>query len=216
MRQLVMTRGERFDIDTIRPEIESIVNAFDRYLDDYPAKTAKSMHSLMGPVPMILDGARVKKESAQALVGRAVRAHEMNPRTKGYLPPRALEALETATTKLLDLCNRVPVTAVTKVTERIRYSVHYVRRKKGIEWLEQTRQEFISFLRGRYPDVESLAAAWAEKDLTFDGVRFPSQKNDAYKKANAAKKGDIDAFIALPAAERLITGIDEEEENGRP
>jgi hypothetical protein len=214
MRQLVMTKGERFDIDSIRPDIESIVNAFDRYLDDYPVKTAKSMHSLMGPVPMILDGARVRKESVQTLMGRAVRAHEMNPRTRGYLPPSALGALETATTKLLDLCNQVPVTAVTKVTERIRYSVYYARRKKGIEWLEQTRQAFVNFLHRRYPDDNALSQAWGEQDLTFDKVRFPSSKNKAYKDATAMKKADIDAFLALPAAERLITEIDEEEENG--
>ena len=213
MRQLIMTKGERFDIDLIRPDIEAIVNAFDRYLDDYPVKTAKSMHSLMGPVPMILDGARVRKESVQTLVGRAVRAHEMNPRTKGYLPPTALEALETATTQLLDLCSRVPVTAVTKVTGRIRYSVYYARRKKGIEWLEQTRKEFVNYLHGRYPNDEALAKAWDEEELTFEKVRFPSKKNDAYKKANDTKKADIDAFLALPAAKRLIAEIDEEEEN---
>lgn len=213
MSHLVMTTEERFDIDSIRSDIEEIVNAFDRYLDDYPVKTAKSMHSLMGPVPMILDGARVRKESVQTLVGRAVRAHEMNRRTKGYLSPDALEALETATTKLLTLCNRVPATAVTKVTERIRYSVYYLRRKKAIEWLEQTRQEFINFLHGRYTDDVALAQAWGEQALTFDRVRFPSNRNEAYRKANKTKQSDIDAFLALPAVERLVTEEEEEEEN---
>jgi hypothetical protein len=213
MRQLIMTKGERFDIESVRPDIEEIVDAFDRYLDEYPVKTAKSMHSLMGPVPMILDGARIRKESVQTLVGRAVRVHEMNPRAKGYLPPSALEALEKATTKLLDLVKRVPVTAVTKVTERVRYSVYYARRKKAIEWLEQTRQEFINFLRSRYADDKALAQAWGEEGLTFDEVRFPSNKNEAYRKANDAKKADIDAFLALPIAERVITEIDEEETN---
>jgi hypothetical protein len=211
MRQLIMNKGERFDLDSIRPNIEEIVNAFDRYLDEYPVKTAKSMHSLMGPVPMILDGARVRKESLQTLVGRAVRMHEMNPRTKGYLPPSALEALETATVKLLDLCNLVPVTAVTKVTERIRYSVYYARRKKGIEWMERTRLAFVDFLRSRYADDAALAVAWSEKDATIEGVRFPSQKSEAYGKANATKKADIDAFRALPEAERFAEEEDDNE-----
>jgi hypothetical protein len=210
MRQLIMNKGERFDLDSIRSDIEEIVNAFDRYLDEYPVKTAKSMHSLMGPVPMILDGARVRKESMQTLVGRAVRLHEMNPRTKGYLLPSALEALEAATTKLLDLSNRVPVTAVTKVTERIRYSVYYARRKKGIKWMEQTRLAFIDFLRRKYADDAALAAAWGEKDSTLEGVRFPSQNNEAYRKANTAKKSDIDAFRALPEAERFAEEEDEQ------
>jgi hypothetical protein len=211
MSHLIMTTGGRFDIDSARSDIEEIVNAFDRYLDDYPVKTAKSMHSLMGPVPMILDGARVRKESVPTLVGRAVRAHEMNPRTKGYLSPDALDALERATSKLLELCSRVPATAVTTITERIRYSVYYARRKKGIAWLEQTRKEFVNFLRGRYPDSVALAKAWNEEKLTFDEVRFPSTKNEAYKKANATRKSDIDTFLSLPAVERLIT--EEEEDN---
>jgi hypothetical protein len=203
-----MTKGERFDIDSIHADIDEIVSAFDRYLDEYPVKTAKSMHSLMGPVPMILDGARVRKESVQTLVGRAVRMHEMNPRTKGYLAPSALEALETATTKLLDLCNHVPVTAVTKVTERIRYSVYYTRRKKAIEWLEQTRQAFVDFLRERYKTDTELAQSWGEKGLTFETVRYPSKPERA--QAKDKKKEDFEAFWALPIAERLADEEDDE------
>ncbi len=211
MRKLITTSGERFDIEAIKPDIEEIVSGFDRYLDNYPVKTSRSMHSLLGPVPMILDGARVRKESVETLVGRAIRAHEMNPRAKGYLPPDALVALEAATAKLLDLCQTVPITAVTKVTERIRYSVYYVRRKKGIERLEQTRQEFINFLQNKYASETALAEAWNEPDLTFEKVYYPSNKNEAYKKANATKKADIDAFHTLLIADRLI--IDEEDED---
>lgn len=211
MRQLVMTKGERFDIETIRPKVEGIADAFDRYLEEYPVKTAKTMHGLMGPVPMILDGARVRKEDAKTMIGKAVRMHEMNPKTKGYLSPAALEALETATNDLLELCKSVPVTAVTKVTERIRYNVYYTRRKKAIEWLEQTRREFINFLCGRYKDDAALAETWGEKDQTFDTVRFPSRTGKAFTQANDAKKQDITDFWALPIAERLVE--EEEEEN---
>lgn len=202
-----MTKGERFDIDSIKPKIEEIVGEFDRYLDEYPARTATSMHGLMGPVPMILDGARVRKESVQTLMGRAVRMHEM--RAKGYLPPSALEALEKATRELLELCNEVPAMAVTKVTERIRYSVYYERRKKRIELLEQTKQEFIDFLRERYADEAALARAWNEEGLTFDAVRFPSNKYAADINANETKKKDIDEFWGRTGAEQLI--VDEEE-----
>lgn len=210
MRQLIMTKGGRFDIETVRPKIEAIVDAFDRYLEEYPVKTARTMHGLMGPVPMILDGARVRKEDAQTLVGRAVRAHEMNPRTRGYLSPAALEALETATRELLALCAEVPVTAVTKVAERIRYNVYYTRRKKAIERLEEIRNDFIRFLRGRYGDDSALAAAWGEKDLTLDGVRFPSRTGDSFAKANNAKKQDITDFWASIGTEEAV---EEEEEN---
>jgi hypothetical protein len=207
-----MTKGERFEIDSIQGDIDEIVGAFDRYLDEYPVKTAKSMHSLMGPVPMILDGARVRKESVHTLLGRAVRMHEMNPRAKGYLPPTALNALEEATTKLLELYSRVPVTAVAKVSERIRYSVYYARRKKGVEWLDQTRVAFVQFLRGKYSDDAALANAWDEKDATLTDARFPSKSNDAYRKANPAKRSDIDAFHALPEAKRFPEEEEAEDE----
>lgn len=211
MKTLIMTTSERFDIEAKKPEIDEIVAAFDRYLDDYPVKTSRSMHSLMGPVPMILDGARVRKEDVATLVGRAVRAHEMNPRTKSYLSPDALAALETATIKLLELCHKVPVTAVTKVTERVRYGLYYIRRKKGIEWLERTRHEFISFLQKKYPNDLALADAWNEPKLTFEAVRFPSKNTEGYKKANIAKKADIDAFHALPIADKAILEQEDEE-----
>ncbi len=203
-----MTRGERFDIDSIKPKIERIVSGFDRYLDGYPARTNESMHRVMGPVPMILDGARTRKESVQTLMGRAVRMHEM--RAKGYLPPKALEALEKATNELLELCNDVPPIAVTKVTERIRYSVYYERRKKGIEWFEQTLVEFIDFLRQRYADDAALAEAWNEKGLTLNTVRFPSNK--AYQEGNETKKKDIDEFRGRSDTELLIVDEGEDDE----
>lgn len=202
-----MTKGERFSIDSIKPKIEEIVGEFDRYLDEYPARSARSMHGLLGPVPMILDGARVRKESVQTLMGRAIRMHEM--RAKGYLPPTALEALEKATEQLLKLCNEVPAMAVTKVTERIRYSVYYERRKKGLEWLEQTKLDFIDFLRDRYDNEAALAQAWNTEDLTFGAVRFPSNSDKAYQEANETKKADIEGFWGRTSAERLI--VDEEE-----
>ena len=211
MRQLIVTKGERFDIETVRPKIENIADAFDRYLDEYRPKTTRTMHGVMGPVPEILDGARVRKEDAKTLVGRAVRAHEMNENNRGYLSPSALEALETATQELLTLCSEVPITAISKVTERVRYIVYYTRRKKAIEWLEQTRKAFIEFLKARYADQTALATAWGEKSLKFDDIRFPSQKNQAFKDANEVKKGDITSFWKSTDTEPIIEEEDDNE-----
>ena len=204
MRQLIVTKGERFDIEKVRPKIECIANAFDRYLDEYRSKTTRTMHGVMGPVPMILDGARVRKEDAKTLVGKAVRAHEMNESTRGYLSPSALEALETGTQDLLALCGEVPITAISKVTERVRYIVYYMRRKKTIEWLERKRKDFIEFLRERYADGTALAAAWGENPLNFDDVRFPSRNNRTFKQANDVKKGDITSFWESTNTEPII------------
>ena len=209
MRQLIITKGEQFDIETVRLKIECIADSFNRYLDEYNPKTRRTMHGVMGPVQRILDGARVRKEDAQTLVGRAIRAHEMNENNP-YLSPSALEALETGTRDLLALCDEVPITTVSKVTERVRYTVYYTRRKKNIEWLEQRRKAFIEFLQKRYADETALTAAWGEKSLKFDDVRFPSQRNQAFRDANEVKKGDIISFWESTDTEPII---DEEEDD---
>ncbi len=211
MRQLIITKGERFDIETVRPKIERIADSFNRYLNEYRPKTTRTMHGVMGPVPMILDGARVRKEDAQTLVGKAVRAHEMNENNRGYLSPSALEALETGTRHLLALCDEVPITTISKVTERVRYTVYYARRKKDIEWLEQTRKAYIEFLRKRYSDELALATAWGEKSLKFNDVRFPSRRTQAFRDANDVKKGDILSFWESADTEPIID--DEEDHN---
>jgi len=199
MKKVITVRGGRFDLNSVRPQIEAIVARFDQYLDEYPVKTAKSKHAVMGPVAKILERAATGKWDAQALTGYALRVHEMNPKAQGYLGPTARQALEEGTTQLVELCRTIPVTAVTKVVERIDYSLYYARRKKGIEWLEKTRQEFISFLQDKYHnDFGELVKAWGEKDAqdlkSFADVRYPSDKSEAYKKASPGKKADIDAF----------------------
>ncbi len=199
MRKVITVHGGRFDLDSTRPRMEAIVGLFDKYLDEYPVKTAKSKHAVMGPVAKILERAATRKWDAQALTGYALRVHEMNPKAKGYLSSTARQALEDGTAQLVALCREIPVTAVAKVVERIDYSLYYARRKKGIEWLENTRQMFVRFLQDKYnSDFGRLTTAWGEKDAKgmeiFDGAHYPSDKSDAYKKSGTAKKSDVNAF----------------------
>ena len=190
MRQLIVTKGKRFDIETVRLQIERITDSFDRYLDEYHPKTMRTMHGVMGPVPMILDGARVRKEDAKTLVGRAVRSHEMNENNR-YVSPSALEALETGTQDLLTLCNDVPITAVSKVTDRIRYSIYYIRRKKEVQRYEDTKTQFANFLRQRYSSDSELATSWAE-DVSLEHIPYPSRKSATG--GNDAKQKDMNDF----------------------
>lgn len=108
------------------------------------------------------------------------------------------------------MCKEIPVTAISKVTERIRYNVYYARRKKSIEYLERTRNQFAEFLLKRYTNDAELAKAWNEDRLTFATVRFPSLTNKEFTKANNIKKHDIAEFRELPSVEQVI---DEEDEN---
>jgi len=123
--------------------------------------------------------------------------------------PAALEALEKATGELLALCETVPVTAVTKVTERIRYSIYYERRKKAIEERAKTQGRFIAFLKLKYPSDPALAQAWNEPGLLLDKAPYPSKAN--MDKATGNRKSDIEEFRNLPNEEPVI--IEEEEEN---
>jgi len=213
MRKVITVRSGRFDLDSVRPKVESIVMQFDKYLDEYPVKTAKSKHAVMGPVAKILERAQTRKWDAQALTGYALRVHEMNPKARGYLSPAARQALEEGTAQLVTLCREVPVTAVAKVVERIDYSLYYARRKKGIEWLENTRQMFIRFLQDKYNgNLAALTRSWGKdaKDIgTFDEIRYPSNKSESYKKAGIAKKSDIDQFWKQYADQ----AAEEEDEN---
>jgi hypothetical protein len=213
MRKIIAVHGGRFDLDGVRPKIEGIVVLFDKYLDEYPVKTAKSKHAVMGPVAKVLERAQTRQWDAQSLTGYALRAHEVNPKARGYLSPTARQALEDGTTQLVALCREVPVTAVAKVVERIDYGLYYARRKKGIEWLENTRQMFVRFLQGKYGDFAKLATAWGDKDAkdiaSFADLRYPSDKSEAYKKAGAARKADIDEFWKQYADQ----AVREEDEN---
>jgi len=214
MRKVITVRGGRFDLDSVRPKIESIVMQFDKYLDEYPVKTAKSKHAVMGPVANILERSQTRKWDAQALTGYALRVHEMNPKTRGYLSSTARQALEEGTTQLVALCREVPVTVVAKVVERIDYSLYYVRRKKGIERLENTRKMFVRFLQAKYNgNLGALTDAWgkdAKAISSFDEVRYPSDKSETYKESGAARKSDIEKFWEQHADQ---AAREEEDEN---
>jgi hypothetical protein len=209
MRKLIMTKDKRFDILYVHDDIEAIIAAFSEYLDGYPAKTERTMHGLMGPVPKILDGARIGKEDLKTLAGRAVRAHEMTRDSK-YVSPGTIQALERGIGLLLALCEKTPESSLTKVIEQIRFGLYYVRRKKSIDRMEQVRQYFIKYLKEHYADDKSLADAWKEPNIDFETVYYPSKKQG--EKATGKKKEDMEAFWALPAAERFPQVEEEDEE----
>jgi hypothetical protein len=209
MRQLLITKEEQFDLTSIQKDIEAVVSAFDEYLDEYPAKTKRTMHGLMGPVPMILDGVRVHHDDFYTLAGKATRAHEMASDSH-YVSPEALSRLENALAKLFELCKQVPVTAINKVTERIRYNLYYRRRKKFVEGLEQVRVQFGKYLQDKYVNEKDLREAWGEEEITFASVPYPSEKQA--EKASGKKKEDIKFFRSLPTAEKFKELIEEGEE----
>lgn len=198
MRKVITVSTRWFDTSEAKPDIQAIVSAFDRYLDDYPVKSAKSKHGIMGPVARILDRAKAGGYTEEALIGDAMRVHEMNPKARGYLSPVARQNLEDGTRRLLALCRNVPTTSIVKVIEQIDYSLYYERRTKGIKWLEEMRVRFGGFLKEKYANDEDYQRAWSKskdaKKLSLSNPPFPSRNSDDYLRRDPQRKEDIDAF----------------------
>lgn len=205
MREPLTTKGERFELATVLPQMEEVVDAFDRYLEASPYRMGRTKHAVMGPVAKILERAGAGQWPSEAIVGYALRVHEMNPRARGFVSEEARCALEIGTGELMRLVSIVPVTSLPKVLERLEYALYYRRRKRTSEWIGSIRVEFERFLRSRYQSAEALREAWKDKNVTFDV--FPSRSNEAYKKAKGKRKEDIDAFYA---SLQLTQDIEEE------
>lgn len=213
MRTPVFVRTERFDLESVASEIKAIRNLLDTYLDSYPVKSSRSKHSLMGPVGKILQEARTGKWDAESLTGYALNIHLANPKAKGYISHEARQALKEGVDKLLGLLKAVPVTAQDKVLDRIDYGLYFIRRTKGLEWLENMRREFIAFLRNKYGTQEKLAEVWGGKPedygADFSKVPYPGKK--IFEEAAGQKRADISEF-AQQAELKGYELIEEEEE----
>lgn len=200
MRKPITVSTRSFDTGApdVKADIQAIVDAFDRYLDDYPVKNARTKHGIMGPVARILDRTKTGGYTEEALIGDAMRVHEMNPKTRQYLKPVARQNLEDGTRRLLDLCRRVPTTAIVKVVDQVDYSLYYARRTKGIAWMEMIRDQFSAFLKERYADDAELQRAWAKskgaKKLSLSNVPFPTRRGDDYVSKDLQRREDIDSF----------------------
>ncbi len=196
MRNFIFTRNESFDMAAIEPKIDEIRSAFGRYLDTYPAKTTKTKTGLMGPVGKILQEVKGGKWDAVSLTGYALNIHLSNPKAKG-VSDAARAALEEGVIKLIGLLGSAPVAAHDRILDRIDYGLYYMRRKKGLEWLESIRNEWAAFLKAKYKDGESLATAWGEKvdRVGKDFEKLPYPGKQVFNSARGSKRKDMTEFI---------------------
>lgn len=215
MRTPIFVRVERFDLESVAPEIEAVRDRFDRYLDSYPVKSARAKHSLLGPIGKVLQEARTGKWDAESLAGYALNIHLSNPKAKGYISPEARQALQEGIDRLLKLLKAVPVTAQDKVLDRLDYGLYFVRRAKGLEWLESMRQEFIKFLSDKYRTPEELARAWGGKpeDYGADFTKIPYPSRRMFEQATGQKKSDIGEFAQQAELKGYELTEEEEEVN---
>lgn len=195
MRKILMVTSEA-DLLDAEERVKRIVEQYVLFLEDYPTKTMRSRHGAMGPVAKILQRVKAGADDYVQLCSLAWRSLEMSDGSKGYLhSSQMMEPLEKATKELVELRRRLPLSKIDKVITQISDDVYYERRKKSILFLEKTRQEFIGYLKVKYPTVEALATAWEDKKITdFEKAGFPSRRNEGYQKAKGTRKADIDGF----------------------
>jgi hypothetical protein len=193
-----LVKTKAIDLGEYEERVDEIRVLFDRYLDEYPARGARSKHSLMGPIGKVLREAKGGRFDAQSLAGYALNIHMANPKARGYISPGGRTALEEGIAKLYALLRDIPVSARDRLLDRIDYGLYFKRRAKGLQWLEDVRQGFIAFLRERYSSQEQCAAAWGERPealgADFASVRYPSRALALPSKG--AKRDDILAFAS--------------------
>ncbi|MGQ9570547.1 MAG: hypothetical protein ACUVUQ_06860 [Thermodesulfovibrionales bacterium] len=213
MRSFIFTKEEKMNMDELKVKVEEIRNAFDTYLDSYPAKTTRTKHGVMGPVGKILQGVKSGKWDAKALTGYALNIHMMNPMVKG-IADEARRALEKGIEKLVSLMKEVPVNIQDRVIDLIDYGLYYQRRKKEMQSREETRLEFVNFLREKYKTEKALQEAWEENNARFEDVYLFGPQSKTFKKANQTKQDDIKAFweyLKSKGKEEIIETISGEE-----
>lgn len=206
MRKVISLQIEKPKIspEEVKKRIAEIVTLFDGYLDEYPIKSARSKHAVMGPVAKILERAEAGQWDAEPLTGYALRMHEMNPRTGGRITQVAVSKLREGTEQLLALCQDVPVTALASTVEQIDYSLYFQRRVKGMTWLESQKKALVEFLQSKYGSDEVFAKAWGLKAKKGQPPRIADQyyfgpRNKLYLNGNETLRTNMDTFYQVMA-----------------
>lgn len=197
MRDLIVVGSKKFSLEENKEKITDIVNKFCDYLDSYLTGSMPSKYEIMGPVAKILEMAKNKKQYTEGSIkSKALRKHEMNKISNGYVSSEAFEKLEDAISNLIIFRDELPEMQITKVMEIIDGEIYFKERKKNVERFERfekIKNDFLAFLKKRYKaNVIELNKQWGINYEDWNKIPFPSKKfrtnnNDSVKK-------DIDDF----------------------
>jgi hypothetical protein len=173
-RPLYVVRPERFDVNELKPKIESIASSFAAYLAEWRG-SGSSRHALMGPVARVLDLVRRGQVDFGEIMGRALRMHEM---AAPYLSPGGRQSLEKAARDLLDVIASCPLAARQRVLEQVEYHVYYLRRLELLRRLEKVYDAWRDFVQQKYGgDIAAVQHAWGDsKYQDFAKLPFPSRR----------------------------------------
>ncbi len=173
-RPLYVVRPERFDVNELKPKIESIASSFATYLAEWRG-TGSSRHALMGPVARVLDLVRRGQTDFWEIMGRALRMHEM---VAPYLSPGGRQSLEQGVRDLLGVVEGCPLAARRRVLEQVEYHVYYLRRMELLRRLEAIYNAWRDFVQHKYGgDIAAVQRAWGDSRYQdFARLPFPSRR----------------------------------------
>ncbi len=173
-RPLYVVRPGRFDVNELKPKIESIASSFATYLAEWRG-TGSSRHALMGPVDRVLDLIRRGQADFGEIMGRALRMHEM---AAPYLSPGGRQSLEQGVRDLLDAIEGCPLAARRRVLEQVEYHVYYLRRMESLRRMEAIYDAWRDFVKQKYGgDIAAVQRAWGDsKYQEFAKLPFPSRR----------------------------------------
>jgi hypothetical protein len=178
--KVLMARIEPFDIESVKAEVDEVVDKFDQYLNTYqPKSRGTSMYALLGPINQVFQKINVTKD-IEELTGFGIRVHE----NKAYISPEAKNTLYEAITALINLLNKknaeknevIPRVFKPKIMERIRYKLYYKRKSAFIEYLEKRRREFIGYLKSKYNNsIEELNKETKQAFSDWNEIKYPTK-----------------------------------------
>jgi hypothetical protein len=211
VRVPIAVQIQPFDVEKAQPQLDTIREAFARYLNEVRQKSTRSKHGLMGPVGKILNEVKSGRRDPASLKGYAVRVHEA---TGGYPSPVSLAALEQGIDSLVSLLNTAPVTLHDRLLDRLDYGLYFDLRKKFLRWIEERDQDFRSWLQQRYPSLEALNQNWTKQSESWGHIRYGGASSQTYKKASPKQREDMDHFARFmkEAGKVELADMDAEDE----
>jgi len=216
-RRLIQVKPERFDVKSKHEAIEKSVSLLNDYLDTFiPKGRVWTKYSLEGPAGKLISILKSGKLSTKsALIGQITTIHES---TGNRLTEESAKKLEKAVDALLEVLDGVPPTKRLRVLSEVDYGLYFERKKKLLEMLARNQEEWISFLKGKYQDINRLNEAW---NLTVEGknkpysdfskIDWPTSSFEKKFSENKPALDDLDEFRRRLKVSPLLFSIEEEE-----
>ncbi|MGC1119605.1 MAG: beta-galactosidase [Candidatus Methanofastidiosia archaeon] len=209
--KILMARIEPFDIETIKEDIDRVVERFSEYLDTYtPKNRGTSMYAMLGPVNQIIQKSATTLDPEE-LTGYGIRVHE----NKSYLSYDAKDRLQDAVSQFVSLLGEqdegsktIPRIMKPRIIERIRYKLYFKRKAQFLDYLRERESEFRKYLQSRFESLEDLNSQTGEEFNSWEEVKYPTKTR--LKKYSDEMKKISTEFIDLKAKGELIEDSEEE------